>query len=60
MNGCGTVVFRVQDSRGRGPFAPGFSRQWADREFAPGMVALPTWIEEFVLPLWFGAREGSS
>ena len=41
------VVYRVQDKSGRGPFQPGFSRKWADIDFAPGMAALPTWMEEF-------------
>lgn len=40
-------VYRVQDANGRGPYQPGFSRQWADEDFAPGMMALPTWMEEF-------------
>jgi hypothetical protein len=44
-------VYRVQDSRGRGPFAPGLSHRWADEEFAPGMLPLPTWGEEFGIDL---------
>lgn len=40
-------VFRVQDADGRGPFKPGFSRLWADEDFAPGMKPLPTMMEEF-------------
>lgn len=40
-------VFRVQDANGRGPFRPGFSREWCDDDFAPGMLPLPTWMEEF-------------
>jgi hypothetical protein len=37
-------VLRVQDSDGRGPWKPGFSRLWID----PHRVCdLPTWIEEF-------------
>jgi len=44
-------VFRVQDRRGRGPFAPGASRLWADPEFTRGMLALPTWLDEFGLDL---------
>lgn len=41
------IVFRVQDSQGRGPFKPGVPAKWADPEFAPGMKALPTFMEEF-------------
>ena len=33
-------VFRVQDANGRGPFRPGFSREWCDDDFAPGMLPL--------------------
>ena len=44
-------VYRVQDGRGRGPFRPGFGIKWADKEFAPGMKALPTWMEEFGINL---------
>lgn len=40
-------VFRVQDTDGRGPFKPGFSKNWADEQFAPGIKALPTMMEEF-------------
>lgn len=40
-------VYRVQDLAGRGPFKPGFSRKWADQDFAPGIVPLPTFMEEF-------------
>jgi hypothetical protein len=41
------VVFRVQDIRGRGPFKPGFSMKWADEDFSPGLLPLPTFMEEF-------------
>lgn len=44
-------VIRIQDSRGRGPFQPGFSRVWADEDFAPGQKPMPTWMEEFGLDL---------
>lgn len=40
-------VYRVQDREGRGPFRPGFSREWADETFNNGTVAMPTWMEEF-------------
>lgn len=40
-------VYRVQGLDGRGPFRPGFSRYWADDDFAPGIVAPPTWMDEF-------------
>lgn len=40
-------VFRVQDGEGRGPFRPGFSKQWLDATFFPGMKPLPTWMDEF-------------
>lgn len=40
-------VFRIQDQDGRGPFKPGFSKYWADSDFAPGMKALPPFMEEF-------------
>lgn len=40
-------IYRIQDNEGRGPFRPGFSRQWADEVFAPGMIPLPTFMEEF-------------
>jgi len=40
-------VYRVQDRSGRGPFRPGFSRRWCDDNFTHGMLALPTWLEEF-------------
>lgn len=26
------LIYRVQDAEGRGPWRPGFSRQWSDRE----------------------------
>ncbi|HET9063756.1 MAG TPA: hypothetical protein VFO62_10745 [Candidatus Binatia bacterium] len=40
-----TIVFRVQDHEGRGPFRPGLPRMWSD----PGapLEMLPTWMEEF-------------
>lgn len=37
-------VYRVQDSEGRGPFRPGFSRFWCDDERHEEM---PTWFDEF-------------
>lgn len=40
-------IYRVQDAAGRGPFRPGFSHNWADPVWAPGMEELPTWMDEF-------------
>lgn len=40
-------AFRIQDVEGRGPFKPGFSRYWADEDFAPGLAPLPAVHEEF-------------
>ena len=42
-------VFRVQDWRGRGPFKPGLSERWLDRELAPGREYLPDFMSEFGL-----------
>jgi hypothetical protein len=38
------IIYRIQDSDGRGPFKPGFSHHWADIELIRNM---PTWMEEF-------------
>ena len=35
-------LFRIQDSEGRGPYRPGFSKQWADKD---GPICAPWWIE---------------
>ena len=40
-------MYRIQDHAGRGPFKPGMSKRWADKEQAPGMQYLPTFFEEF-------------
>ena len=40
-------LWRIQDEHGRGPFKPGFSHVWADENFAPGIVPLPTLREDF-------------
>ena len=40
-------VYRIQDREGRGPFRPGFSHVWADKDFAPGQEELPPWPIEF-------------
>lgn len=40
-------VYRVQDRDGRGPFKPGHTCDWADREFAPGQENLRPIFEEF-------------
>lgn len=42
-----TRVYRTQDSEGRGPWRPGFSRVWCDAEFGPGAESLPPWGAEF-------------
>lgn len=48
---CGRVdsvvrrVYRVQDTRGRGPWRPGFSRRWVEER--DDHKALKSWIEEF-------------
>jgi uncharacterized UPF0160 family protein len=39
-------VFRIQDRSGRGPFRPGFSKQWLDEKM---FCTFPSWIEEFGL-----------
>lgn len=39
-----SLVYRIQDAEGRGPFRPGFSVQWLD---ATEHCAFPSWIEEF-------------
>lgn len=39
------TVFRVQDADGRGPFRPGFSKQWSDA--GSTLLRPPTWMEEF-------------
>lgn len=41
------TVYRVQGADGRGPFRPGFSKQWADEDFGHGVIACPTWGDEF-------------
>lgn len=55
---CGTVVYRVQGPDGRGPFRPGFSSTWTDADFAPGMVPLPSWIDEFGVGILEGLDAG--
>lgn len=42
-------VYRVQDSAGRGPFKPGFSQKWANKDFDDEVLALPSFLEEFGL-----------
>jgi hypothetical protein len=37
------LVWRVQDGQGRGPYKPGFSRQWSDGD--SGRLNAPWWIE---------------
>lgn len=39
------IVYRIQDSDGRGPWKPGFSRQWV--EDRPDHDNLPPWYVEF-------------
>lgn len=61
--GVSTAVFRVQGRDGRGPWRPGFSERWSDLDFAEGMTALPTWMDEFGLGVLtrvpFGYETGS-
>lgn len=39
-----TIIYRVQDREGRGPWRPGFSQKWAD--YTPDKeVLLPSYIE---------------
>lgn len=40
-------LYRIQDAEGRGPYRPGFSRQWSNVERP---IVLPWW-EELGLPL---------
>jgi len=40
-------VYRIQDKEGRGPWRPGLSKHWCDKEFAVGVEALPTCFVEF-------------
>jgi hypothetical protein len=39
------VVLRIQDPDGRGPWKPGFSRQWVEER--PDHENLPPWFVEF-------------
>jgi len=39
------IIYRIQDSDGRGPFKPGFSHQWIN--FRKDHRNLRTWAEEF-------------
>lgn len=39
------VIYRIQDSDGRGPWKPGFSHRWV--EDRPDHDNLPPWIIEF-------------
>lgn len=41
------ALYRIQDADGRGPFRPGFSKNWADENFGPGVESLPTIMEDF-------------
>ncbi len=43
----GITIYRIQDKEGRGPFKPGFSKVWSDDDFALGVKAHPTWMQEF-------------
>lgn len=40
-----TIVFRVQDADGRGPFKPGVTETWLDAD--PDRTGPPSWMEEF-------------
>ncbi len=37
-------VYRIQDAEGRGPFRPGVSSQWVDKN---DLLPPPTWMGEF-------------
>lgn len=41
-----TIVYRVQDNEGRGPWRPGFSTMWLDEDIGD-RAALPSTIEDF-------------
>lgn len=41
-----TIIYRVQDKDGRGPFRPGFSQYWLDADIGD-RSRLPCWGEEF-------------
>jgi hypothetical protein len=43
--GVGIIIYRVQDSDGRGPWKPGFSRLWV--EVRPDHKNLIPWYQEF-------------
>jgi len=40
-----TIVYRIQDCEGRGPFKPGFSKQWIEER--PDHENLQPWFIEF-------------
>lgn len=40
-----TIVFRIQDAQGRGPWRPGFSERWVEPR--ADHDNLPTWFEQF-------------
>ena len=45
---CSAVVYRVQDSDGRGPWKPGFSQVWFTDRTAEEYAALAPWPLEIV------------
>lgn len=51
-----SVVLRVQDREGRGPYRPGCSHIWADEHGTP----LPTWMEEFGVSVLRHQRDGEA
>ena len=42
-----TRVFRIQDAEGRGPWRPGLSAKWADKDWHAEVEDLPPFFEEF-------------
>jgi hypothetical protein len=53
------AVYRVQDAEGRGPFRPGLSAQWSDREGdawpAPYFDLWPDWRRLVPGGWWYGS-----
>lgn len=51
-----STIYRVQDMDGRGPWKPGFSHQWMDKDIGDRNHIL-SWIEEFGLDVLKSARK---
>ena len=49
------LIYRIQDTDGRGPYKPGFSRQWVSKR---GPIPPPTWMEEFGTELFDQIKPG--